>query len=93
MVLERLFTEHPQSVGETYFEHQRQAFSFGGTMVIAGFACILHGLLPAICCRTGSRAVTRLYERMVLHRSSPGRTQEPPRQLPGGLFSAGELRR
>jgi hypothetical protein len=69
MILECLFKDHPRSMGETYLEHQRCAFAFGGTMVLAGIACILHGLLPAVCTTTGSRAVTRLYERMVLNRS------------------------
>ena len=69
MIFERLFTEHPRSIGETYREHQRHAFAFGGTMVLAGLACILHGLLPTIFTTTGSRAITRLYERMVLNRS------------------------
>lgn len=60
----RLFLEHPASIGETYFEHQRSAFFFGGTMLAAGIACLLHGLLPAVFQRTGSRAVSRLYDHM-----------------------------
>ena len=69
MILEYLFKDHPRSVGETYLEHQRHAFAFGGTMVLAGIACIVHGLIPAIFLTTGSRAVARLNERMVLRRS------------------------
>ena len=69
MILEYLFKDHPRSVGETYLEHQRHAFAFGATMVVAGTACILHGLMPAIFRTTGSRAVARLHEGMVLRRS------------------------
>jgi hypothetical protein len=69
MLLKHLFNRHPHSIGETYLQHQRHAFGFGGTMVLAGLACILHGLLPAIFTSTGSRAITRLYDRMVLNRS------------------------
>jgi hypothetical protein len=36
MNLRRMFTEHPDTVGETYFQHQRHAFAFGATMVAAG---------------------------------------------------------
>jgi hypothetical protein len=77
MILDRLFKHHPQSLGETYLEHQRHAFSFGVTMVLAGIACILHGLIPAVFTTTGSRAVTRLYEGMVLNRSRHGRRDRP----------------
>jgi hypothetical protein len=68
MVFECLFKDHPDSVGETYLEHQRHALAFGGTMVLAGIACIVHGLIPAIFLTTGSRAVARLHERMVMRR-------------------------
>ncbi len=37
----RLFTEHPESVGESYTEHMGVAFSFGSKMVVAGVACLL----------------------------------------------------
>jgi hypothetical protein len=77
LTLERLFTRHPRSLGETYLEHQRHALAFGGTMVLAGIACILHGLLPALFSTTGSRAVTRLYERMVLNRMRQSRGVHP----------------
>ena len=35
MSFHRLFTEHPESVGETYGEHLVRATVFGGRMVIA----------------------------------------------------------
>jgi len=68
-VLHRLFLEHPQSVGETYLEHQRQAFGFAGAMFLGALACLVHGLVPALFTRTGSGAVARLHERMVIHRT------------------------
>jgi hypothetical protein len=77
LILEHLFTRHPRSLGETYLEHQRHAFAFGGTMVLAGIACILHGLLPALFSTTGSRAIRRLYERMVINRMRHSRAVHP----------------
>ena len=65
MDLQRLFTEHPASVGETYVEHLVRATCFGGRMVAAGLACMLHALLPFIFVRTGSEAITELNERML----------------------------
>ena len=78
-VLQRLFLEHPRSVGETYLEHQRQAFGFAGTMFLGALACFVHGLVPSLFTRTGSMAVLRLHERLVLHRTSrPARQRDAP---------------
>lgn len=60
----RLFTEHPASVGESYFEHLRFASRTGLTMLIGGGACIVHGLLPFLCTTTGSRTIRALAARL-----------------------------
>ena len=64
----RAFTEHPASVGESYGEHMGQAVCFGSRMVLAGLACLVHGVLPFLFVRTGSRTINELNERMVLNR-------------------------
>ncbi|SFF82698.1 hypothetical protein SAMN05518801_10233 [Novosphingobium sp. CF614] len=64
----RLFTEHPESVDETYFEHMGVALTFGRAMFGAALACIVHAFLPFLFERTGSQCVTRLHDRMVTHR-------------------------
>ena len=64
----KLFTEHPASVNESYFEHLCQAWSFSLRLVVAGLACLVHGLLPFLCEKTGSRAITRLNQSMVENR-------------------------
>jgi hypothetical protein len=66
------FTEHPASVGESYLEHMGVAFSFGGRMILAGLACLVHGLFPFLFTRTGSRAIAELHERMVANRVRHG---------------------
>jgi len=60
--------EHLESVNETYFEHMAHAGGFGFKLIFAGAACVLHGLFPALCCTTGSRAVTQLHDSMVVNR-------------------------
>lgn len=64
----RLLTDHPASVGETYLEHMGQATSFGTTMILAGIACLIHGLIPAWFVSTGSKTISRLHDRMVINR-------------------------
>ena len=70
-MLSRIFLEHPRSVGETYLAHQRQAFGFGISMIAAGLACMVHGLIPAMFLHTGSDTVSRLHHRLVVRRAAP----------------------
>lgn len=70
-VLQPLFLDHPRSLGETYLEHQRRAFALGLTMMAAGFACVLHGLVPAMFLDTASRTVARLHQQMAARRARP----------------------
>jgi len=59
-MFEQLFLEHPRTVGEGYFEHQRRAFGFGGALIAAGLACLVHGLLPRLFVTSASDTVLRL---------------------------------
>ncbi|MBU3078794.1 DUF6356 family protein [Sphingomonas quercus] len=63
-MIDRLFLAHPRTVGESYGAHFRTALGFGTAMVAGGLACIAHAFVPALCVRTGSDTVKRLYGRM-----------------------------
>ena len=62
------FTEHPHAVGETYGQHAVHAASFGGLLIGAGLACLVHALLPWMFETTASKLVSRLNERMTQRR-------------------------
>jgi hypothetical protein len=64
----RLFTAHPASIGESYFGHLVQATSFGCRMLLAGSACILHGLFPFLFVTTGSDVMKELHGQMSARR-------------------------
>jgi Family of unknown function (DUF6356) len=70
MSIKRAFTEHPASVGETYFEHLRRAMGFSVRMVAGGLACFVHALLPWLHTRTGSDTICALHDCMVVNRQS-----------------------
>lgn len=69
----RAFTDHPESVGETYLEHMGSAWGFAGVMALAALCCFLHGVFPFAFQKSGSRRVAALYQRMVTnrHRHAP----------------------
>jgi hypothetical protein len=64
MDVKRLFTEHPDAVGESYLEHMRTALSFAGPLAYAALAALVHAFLPFLFVTTASRIVRQLYARM-----------------------------
>lgn len=63
-----VFTAHPASVNETYFEHMGVALSFSAKLLFAGSVCLVHALLPFLFEKTGSRQVENLHQIMVANR-------------------------
>jgi hypothetical protein len=80
------FTEHPESVGESYWQHLGTATRFGIRMVAGGLACLIHGVLPFFFVGTGSSAIRDLHRSMVLHR------QRVPLDAAAGVTPIGSLR-
>jgi len=62
------FNEHPNSIGETYFEHLGSAASFSIRMFLASIACMVHALLPFLCVKTGSKVIGDLHDEMIVNR-------------------------
>ena len=64
----KAFTQHPESVGESYFEHMGVALSFAGAMAAGALASLVHAVFPFLCTRTGSDIVLRLHQRVMKRR-------------------------
>jgi hypothetical protein len=60
-------------VDETYLEHFGSAIYFGTKMIVAGIACVVHGVIPGVFMTRGSDTVRALHERMVLKRRKDSR--------------------
>lgn len=60
----RCFTEHPDSVGESYLGHMRFALGFSGELFLAAAAALVHALFPSLCQTTASRAVKRMHAKL-----------------------------
>jgi hypothetical protein len=84
MDIQRLFSEHPASVGESYGEHLLRASWFAGKMLVGAGACFIHALLPFLCIRTGSETIQQLHTAMVTHRRAKAEGSD--------LAAAGQLR-
>ncbi|HWK69171.1 MAG TPA: DUF6356 family protein [Rhizobiaceae bacterium] len=59
----RFFTDHPGTVGESYFSHMAFAAWFASRLFMAGAAALTHAFLPFLFETTASTIVRELYER------------------------------
>jgi hypothetical protein len=64
MALRQHFTEHPASVGETYFGHFRVAAHFSRCLAKAAGAAAVHAVVPSMCATTASQCIRELYAEM-----------------------------
>ncbi len=81
--LKAMFTEHPNSVNETYLEHMHMSSSFGFWLFLAMMCAFIHALLPFAFEKTASGIINRLYGRMVTNRvvkTGPARFQKAEAQ-------------
>ncbi len=69
MTIKAKFTDHPETVGETYGQHFSSAMGFSLSMLKAAFCCGVHAILPFAFEKTGSHCIEGLYDRMVSNRS------------------------
>ncbi|OED40708.1 hypothetical protein AB833_11665 [Chromatiales bacterium (ex Bugula neritina AB1)] len=55
------FSNHPASVGESYFEHMRFACWFSLQLLVAGGAALVHAIIPPLFEHTAGNRVRRLF--------------------------------
>ncbi|MTI16562.1 hypothetical protein E1162_04830 [Rhodobacteraceae bacterium RKSG542] len=58
------FTDHPRSVGETYFQHMAFAFRFGCIMLGASLAAFVHAILPFAFEKTASTIIIETADKL-----------------------------
>lgn len=66
---DRLFAEHPRSLGMTWAEHGIGAVKIGFELIGAGFAAIVHAVVPGLFTETAGRTVTRIYDHIQQRKS------------------------
>ncbi len=64
----KLFTEHPNSVDETYFEHLWFAGICSLRLILAGCACLIHSFLPFLFKKVASNTIMEYYDKACRNR-------------------------
>jgi hypothetical protein len=60
-VVDRLFLEHPRSLGLSWAKHGSGAVRIGFQLIGAGVAALVHAIVPGWCTDTAGRRVTETY--------------------------------
>jgi Family of unknown function (DUF6356) len=60
--MRNIFTRHPSTMNETYFEHLANAGLFGVKMLIGGMACIIHAIFPFLFAKTGTNLLFNMVQ-------------------------------
>lgn len=63
-MIRKIFLDHPRSVGETFSAHFLFALGFSLTLFGAAFAALVHAFIPALCEKTASTLIKRLYAKI-----------------------------
>lgn len=67
--VKKCFTDHPESVGESYGQHLRIALWSGLQLVWAGLALIIHSIVPCVFVNTASDTVQKINREMTERRN------------------------
>ena len=59
--MKNIFKDHPNSVGESYFEHFLKAFSFGIKLLLIAVRVFIHAIFPCFFEHSASDRVSKLH--------------------------------
>ena len=62
---DRLFLEHPRSLGMSWAGHGVGALAIGVRLVGAGAACLVHAVVPGVFTQTAGKTITGMYDHMM----------------------------
>ena len=64
-IADRMFLEHPRSLGMSWAEHGVGAIRIGARLVGAGIACMIHALVPGWFTQTAGKTITGMHAHMM----------------------------
>ena len=70
MRISEKITDHPASVGQTYFEHFRFAIKVSTNLLKAFSACLIHAIYPPVHKNTASATIAELHNRIEQRKDS-----------------------
>ena len=75
---DRMFFEHPRSLGMSWAGHGVGAIVIGARLMGAGLACIVHAAVPGFFTQTAGKTVTHMYDHMTKRRAGAANPEAWP---------------
>ncbi len=75
MIFQRIFLQHPERVGESYFEHMVFALTFSARLFKASAAAFTHAFVPALCETTASQAIMDMHAEIAARRAQMAKAE------------------
>ena len=77
-VADRLFLEHPRSLGMSWAGHGIGAMAIGVRLVGAGCACLVHAIVPGVFTQTAGKTITGMYDHMMSRKAGAANPENWP---------------
>lgn len=77
-VRQRLFTEHPSSLGMTWTSHGAGAVKIAAELIGAGCACLVHAAVPGWFTQTAGKTVERMHDHMLRRKAGAPNSENWP---------------
>jgi len=75
---DRLFLEHPRSLGMSWWGHGVGALAIGVRLVGAGIACLIHAVVPGVFTQTAGKTITGMYDHMMRRKAGAANPESWP---------------
>jgi Family of unknown function (DUF6356) len=75
---DRLFLEHPRSLGMSWASHGIGAVAIGAKLVGAGIACLVHAVVPGFFTQTAGKTIDGMYRHMQQRRAGAANPENWP---------------
>jgi hypothetical protein len=75
---DRLFADHPRSLGMSWASHGIGAIAIGAKLIGAGAACLVHAIVPGLFTDTAGKTVTHMYDHMKQRRAGAANPEAWP---------------
>ena len=77
-MVDRMFLEHPRSLGMSWAGHGVGAVAIGARLVAAGLACIVHAVVPGVFTQTAGKTITSMYDHMAKRKAGAANPEAWP---------------
>jgi len=77
-ITDRMFFEHPRSLGMSWAGHGIGAVAIGARLVGAGCACLVHAVVPGLFTQTAGKTISGMYEHMMRRKAGAANPENWP---------------